>query len=253
MLHRRFLGAFALCASLLVSLPAAAQSYLQCVPFARSESGVEIRGNAKTWWAQAAGEYKRGHEPRKGAVMAFAATRGLWDQTLVSETPETYRAEYLAASILAARSADELRDADLLRVVREAAADRYDEGYERGVHDHDAARILEVLLRLHADAGLLRYPSSARAAAQLFWTHGPDDAARAHEPGSPLIVEWRSLTVALLDRLAPLVRERLGKSADEFPLGNMLEGGTWAAGRELAARLRDGSPPLTIVSDGTVF
>ena len=77
MLHRRFLGAFALCASLLVSLPAAAQSYLQCVPFARSESGVEIRGNAKTWWAQAAGEYKRGHEPRKGAVMAFAATRGM--------------------------------------------------------------------------------------------------------------------------------------------------------------------------------
>ncbi|MGX5711730.1 CHAP domain-containing protein [Sphingopyxis terrae subsp. ummariensis] len=77
MLHRRFLGAFALCASLLVSLPAAAQSYLQCVPFARSESGVEIRGNAKTWWSQAAGEYKRGHEPRKGAVMAFAATRGM--------------------------------------------------------------------------------------------------------------------------------------------------------------------------------
>ena len=79
------------------------------------------------------------------------------------------------------------------------------------------------------------------------------DATRAHEPGSPLIIEWRSLTVGLLDRLAPLVRERLGKSADEFPLGNMLEGGTWAAGRELAGRLRDGSPPLTIVSDGTVF
>ncbi|MDL4815583.1 DNA repair ATPase [Actinomadura opuntiae] len=110
---------------------------------------------------------------------AFAATRELWSQTLVSETPETYRAEYLAASILASRPVAELRDADLLRVVREAAADRYDEGYERGVHDHDAARILDVLLRLYADAGLLRYPSAARAAAQLFWTHGPDASARA--------------------------------------------------------------------------
>ena len=74
MLNRRFLGAFALCASLLASVPASA---LQCVPFARAESGVEIRGNAKTWWSQAAGEYDRGQEPRKGAVMAFAGTRGM--------------------------------------------------------------------------------------------------------------------------------------------------------------------------------
>jgi len=68
------------------------------------------------------------------------------------------------------------------------------------------------------------------------------------------VVEWRALTVALLDRLAPLVRARLGKNAAEFPLVCMLEGGTWAAGRELAAELRqDGGPPLTIVSDGTLF
>ena len=77
MLNRRFLGAFALCASLLASVPAVARDYLQCVPFARAESGVEIRGNAKTWWAQAAGEYDRGQEPRKGAVMAFAGTGGM--------------------------------------------------------------------------------------------------------------------------------------------------------------------------------
>jgi len=77
MLHRRFLGAVALCASLIASVPAIAADYLQCVPFARAESGVEIRGNAKTWWSQAAGSYDRGHEPRKGAVMAFAGTRGM--------------------------------------------------------------------------------------------------------------------------------------------------------------------------------
>ncbi|MEU5993904.1 DNA repair ATPase [Spirillospora sp. NPDC047418] len=113
----------------------------------------------------------------------FAATRHLWNQTLVSETPETYRAEYLAASILAASSLTDLRraaaDGRLLTLVRDAAADRYDEGYERGVHDHDAARILEALLRLRSDAGLLRYPGAARATAQLFWTHGTDEAGRS--------------------------------------------------------------------------
>lgn len=45
-----------------------------CVPFARAVSGVEIRGNAKTWWDQAKGRYQRSREPRVGAVMAFAAS-----------------------------------------------------------------------------------------------------------------------------------------------------------------------------------
>ncbi|RFS85083.1 AAA family ATPase [Actinomadura spongiicola] len=114
---------------------------------------------------------------------ALTATRHLWNQSLVSETPETYRAEYLATSILTGTAPDVLRQAvtgdRLLSLVREAAADRYDEGYERGVHDHDAARILETLVRLHTDAGLLRYPSAARAAAQLFWAHGTVDDDRA--------------------------------------------------------------------------
>lgn len=68
-----------------------------------------------------------------------------------------------------------------------------------------------------------------------------------------LIIEWRALTVTLIDELAPLVRARLGKTADEMPLACLLEGGTWAAGREIASELRDGSPPLAIDSDGTVF
>jgi hypothetical protein len=46
-----------------------------CVPFARNASGVEIRGNANTWWPQAEGEYARGQEPQVGAVMAWTATR----------------------------------------------------------------------------------------------------------------------------------------------------------------------------------
>jgi hypothetical protein len=68
------------------------------------------------------------------------------------------------------------------------------------------------------------------------------------------VVEWRALTVALLDRLASRVRERLGKTAEEFPLARVLEGGSWAAGREIARERRaDGAPPFTIISDGTLF
>ena len=73
-------------------------------------------------------------------------------------------------------------------------------------------------------------------------------------PADPWIVEWRALTVALLDDLAPLVRDALGVSADALPLARILEGGTWAAGRAIAAELRKGgAPPVTVESDGTVF
>jgi hypothetical protein len=74
------------------------------------------------------------------------------------------------------------------------------------------------------------------------------------DPFGEPVVEWRALTVALLDRLAAAVRDRLGKNAAEFPLAKVLEGGSWAAGREIAAERRpDGSAPLAIASDGTLF
>ncbi len=77
---------------------------------------------------------------------------------------------------------------------------------------------------------------------------------REHAPGDSVIVEWRALTVALLDRVAEGVRAKLGKSPSELPLANILEGGTWAAGREVAKRLRPGGgSPILIKSDGTVF
>jgi hypothetical protein len=80
------------------------------------------------------------------------------------------------------------------------------------------------------------------------------DAARAHEAGSELVVEWRALTVALLDEIGSLVRKRLGRTREDLPLAKVLEGGTWAAGRRIAAQKREGGgPPLTIISDGTVF
>jgi len=82
----------------------------------------------------------------------------------------------------------------------------------------------------------------------------PAMAQRANPVGSEMIVEWRALTVALLDRTAPLVRDLLGVTAQDFPLGALLEGGTWSAGRKIALQKRaDGAPPFNVVSDGTVF
>ncbi|MGA5703967.1 DNA repair ATPase [Peterkaempfera bronchialis] len=115
---------------------------------------------------------------------SFAATRPFWDQPLASESPEVYRGEHLAAAVLAEAEASPGLLAALeapdgpLEAVRRAAADRYDEGYQRGVHDHDAAAILTALLRLRSDAGLLRHPGAARASAQLYWAYGTDERAR---------------------------------------------------------------------------
>ncbi|MET1111562.1 MAG: DUF1688 family protein [Allosphingosinicella sp.] len=82
----------------------------------------------------------------------------------------------------------------------------------------------------------------------------PEAAGRTHLVSDPLIVAWRAMTVALLDLMAPRVRTRLGVSDEDFPLARMLEGGSWAAGRRIAAGLRPGGgPPFTILSDGTVF
>jgi hypothetical protein len=76
----------------------------------------------------------------------------------------------------------------------------------------------------------------------------------AHDAASEPVVEWRALTVVLLDRIAPLVRARLGVDAAAFPLARVLEGGPWAAGRRIAREKRaDGAPPIAVVSDGTIF
>ncbi|MFV8250946.1 URC4/urg3 family protein [Bdellovibrio bacteriovorus] len=82
----------------------------------------------------------------------------------------------------------------------------------------------------------------------------PGLAEKSHRPDSELIIEWRGLTVSLLDRIGQQVQSKLKKSPSEFPLAKVLEGGTWWAGRKAAKALRaDSSPPLKIESDGTVF
>lgn len=78
--------------------------------------------------------------------------------------------------------------------------------------------------------------------------------SQAHPPESEVIVEWRALTIILLDRLAQRLRQKLELSSIELPLVKVLEGGTWSAGRRIAKQLRPGgTPPILLESDGTVF
>lgn len=82
----------------------------------------------------------------------------------------------------------------------------------------------------------------------------PAALERRWKPADEFVIEWRALTVTLLDELADQVRGALGVDATRLPLACVLEGGTWAAGREIAAERRPGgTPPFSIDSDGTLF
>jgi ATPase involved in DNA repair/ATPase family associated with various cellular activities (AAA) len=140
------------------------------------------------------------------------AARRLWARDLPSESAEVYRGEYLAASVLAdaeagapgptlAQLVDAARAGTLEAVVRTIAQERYDEGYERGVHDTDAARLLERLLAMRDSAGLLAYPAAARALAVMFWGAGAPVAAAS--PGQALPTVPSSLAGVSVAALAP--------------------------------------------------
>lgn len=88
----------------------------------------------------------------------------------------------------------------------------------------------------------------------LLQLKNPAISLTPQDPSSELIVEWRALTVALLDELAVLIRQKLHKNAETLPLAKILQGGTWEAGRRIAKQKRSqGTPPIHIISDGTVF
>ena len=118
----------------------------------------------------------------------FLATQEYWDQDLVSENNAVYRAEYLAWQIIDAsergvEGLDEktLQQADfaegeLLELVRRFAAQRYEEQYERGLHDADTVKILAGLIHLRSTCDLLRFHATARAMALLWWLHVPNPA-----------------------------------------------------------------------------
>ncbi|MBE0535295.1 MAG: DNA repair ATPase [Phycisphaerae bacterium] len=111
------------------------------------------------------------------------AARDTWDLELPSESPDVYRAEYLAYIMLGDASVDKHALAaaefkEVLRQVQVFMGPRYDEGYVKGVHDHDAAAILHALVQMQSEIGLLRYPTQARALAAAFWSLSDDADAK---------------------------------------------------------------------------
>ncbi len=127
------------------------------------------------------------------------AARAYWDQNLPSESPEVYRGEFLAHLILKAAEAGEKgltltalheagRNGTLHTVTRDWGQQRLDDGYERGVHDADAAVILGQLLKVYEAADLLRFPPWPRTLATLFWAGWRDEAQKAafHRRGMSL-------------------------------------------------------------------
>ncbi|QSB05209.1 DNA repair ATPase [Natronoglycomyces albus] len=152
----------------------------------------------------------------------FNATAEFWAQTLPSENATVYRAEHLAASLLTERGARSLlAEENLNHIVSEAASQRYDEGYERGVHDTDAALILEQLIHLYAAAGMLRYRAGERAAVRLWWAFDlPAEEAAAFATQAKSLGRVRELfgrTDALAQLQATLGR-RFATWADQVRL-----------------------------------
>ncbi|KAJ1564126.1 hypothetical protein HK096_009494, partial [Nowakowskiella sp. JEL0078] len=94
---------------------------------------------------------------------------------------------------------------------------------------------------LFVDFGVLKLKDTNKGEVPKFHVH--DEA----------VVEWRALTIALLDIVAERVRDKLGMNVEELPLAKVLEAGTWKAGREIAKKIRPltKGPPIEIISDGT--
>lgn len=134
-------------------------------------------------------------EPVENAELV--ALRNYWDQSLVSENRDVYRAEYLAYLMFVAVRRGEVPSPhdhrcnltlsevahaacdDLTALVQKYMAPRYAEGYIKGVHDHDAARILKGLAELDQQLGWMRFDPSCRALANLTWQWLASDHERA--------------------------------------------------------------------------
>ncbi|MCQ8104020.1 DNA repair ATPase [Methylomonas sp. SURF-2] len=155
----------------------------------------------------------------------LVALKDYWSQALVSETAEVYRGEYLAASLLHAAeqgleelSLDGLHAAllqqdELTGIVRRYAGPRYQEGYDKGIHDADACKILERLLPAHRSAGPLRYTPDTRALALVFWRFGagPQTQTLQKLAQSAALLQKtlgsRKAHHDLIDQLAPKIAE----------------------------------------------
>jgi hypothetical protein len=123
------------------------------------------------------------------------ALKPFWTLTSPSESKTVYRGEYLAYQIIkAAQNSEEnltwsklgeccADEGDLLSLVRSYAAPRFNEGYEKGIHDHDATKILTKLIPALQMAGTLKFTPFIRAMAVIFWSEKQKEQAQTLWPG----------------------------------------------------------------------
>ncbi len=204
----------------------------------------------------------------------FAKTRPFWNQPLVSETDQVYRGEYLAAAIVfdAENAANGLTvaelqkrrkdPAELKKLIRGYMDERFDEGYERGVHDEDTAKILDAFMSMYATAGLLRFTPAARALATMFWAFGDQPERRKNWArrgvsmgrlreifghGEPL----RALGEELAGEIADFIAATSFGARASSP--GFSEGVIAEAGRYLAEELVDQTPRFVESSEATAL
>lgn len=159
------------------------------------------------------------------------ATRDVWDQEIVSENRDVYRGEYLAYQLLCSLSGDPEKRAawqsmdsgPLTEAIQKFMAPRYNEGYIKGVHDHDAAILLKNLLEIQNHIGPLRYHVDARALATLFWLNLRATDKRLFESVQARVRAHGAIktvfeTATGRDRLV----EQLEKRIQDFCAGNPL-------------------------------
>jgi hypothetical protein len=152
---------------------------------------------------------------------AFEASRPYWDMAVASEDATVYRAEFLAWQL---RDTPTGTEEQLLATVRAFAADRFDEGYERGIHDVDAAKLLAALHGLRATAGLLAFPGPARTLAALYWSFAPERPAEGWTARARALVRLREALGRTdeLDRLVAEVSARISAwvASSGFPVAD---------------------------------
>lgn len=148
------------------------------------------------------------------------STRDVWDQEVISENRDVYRAEYLASKMFEhlSESAEmsksdyaRLGEDERLSALQQFMGPRYTEAYAKGVHDLDAEKILLGLIEMDATIGLLRYDARARAAARLFWNHFCDPKQRN-------LMTARLKGVGTIGQLFPDVKEQAQYVAELQPL-----------------------------------
>lgn len=160
---------------------------------------------------------------------AFLQLQQMAKLDLVSESNSVYRAEYLAYLILCDAQSNQsdlslellykkVKDNDLLGLVQQYSAPRYKEGYVKGIHDHDAALILQKILPIYQSSGLLRFSQKARAEA-LLWLMTLDEEAikswsqRAHN--AHLLQEHLNSNDAFEQLNLALIEELSGENSSE--------------------------------------